>query len=97
MYEVVWTPRAEMSYISTLEYWINKNKSNSYSLKIANEVIREEQELKKDPFFLAKYENHLKLYRKIFFGGKFIFYYRIDIDNKKIILRYFRSTKQKLL
>ncbi len=52
MYEIIWTPTAFNNYISTLQYWINHNKSNTYSLKITDEVLKEEKELKKDPKFL---------------------------------------------
>ncbi len=97
MYQVKWTPKATDSYISTLEYWINRNKSNSYSLKIIDNVAEQENELKKDPVFLSKYVEHLGLYRKIFFDGKFVLYYRIDHKNKEVVIRYFRSTKQELL
>lgn len=38
MFEIKWTPEAEKLYFETLEYWINHNKSNSYSLKIIAEV-----------------------------------------------------------
>lgn len=95
MYEIVWTPTAKQAYYSTLEYWIQHNKSNSYALKIAYQVRQEEETLKKSPLFLSKYLEHIKLYRKIFFKGKFALYYRIE-DNK-IIIRYFRSTRQKPL
>jgi hypothetical protein len=34
MFEIKWTPEAEKLYLEILEYWINHNKSNIYSLKI---------------------------------------------------------------
>jgi hypothetical protein len=43
MFKIKWTPEAETLYFETLEYWINHNKSNNYSLKIIAEVERKEK------------------------------------------------------
>lgn len=40
MFKIKWTPEAETLYFETIEYWINHNKSNNYSLKIIAEVER---------------------------------------------------------
>ncbi|MFC2498452.1 ATP phosphoribosyltransferase regulatory subunit, partial [Capnocytophaga granulosa] len=36
--KVIWSPRAQEAYISTLEYWIEHNGSSTYSNKIIDEV-----------------------------------------------------------
>ena len=54
MFEIKWTPEAESLYFETLEYWINHNKSNSYSSKIIDVVERKEKLLANNPFIGAK-------------------------------------------
>jgi|SRR5690554_606526 len=39
--KIVWTERAEWERKDILEYWINRNKSKTFSLKL-NKIIREE-------------------------------------------------------
>lgn len=95
MYEIVWTPTAERAYFSNLEYWTNRNKSNSYSLKIVEQVQILESSICQNPHFLAQYIEKLNLYRRVFFKGKFALYY--EIGESKIIIKYFRSARQKPL
>ncbi|MFJ1491030.1 hypothetical protein [Capnocytophaga canis] len=66
MYKIVWTPTAETAYFSNLEYWIDRNKSNTYSLKIVEQVNSIEQSISETPYFLAHYIGDLNLYRRIF-------------------------------
>ncbi|WP_392447267.1 hypothetical protein ACF3OB_07285 [Capnocytophaga canis] len=51
MYKIVWTPTAETAYFSNLEYWIDRNKSNTYSLKIVEQVNSIEQSFLKPLIF----------------------------------------------
>jgi toxin YoeB len=39
--EIIWSPKAKSELIEILEYWVNRNKSNIYSLKI-NQLIQEQ-------------------------------------------------------
>ena len=39
--EIIWSPQAKSEFIEILEYWVNRNKSNVYSLKI-NQLIQEQ-------------------------------------------------------
>ncbi|EPE00382.1 type II toxin-antitoxin system RelE/ParE family toxin [Capnocytophaga sp. oral taxon 336] len=50
MWKLEWTPEAEMQYYDILSYWTNHNKSNSYSIKIMNEVEKSEDLLIYNPF-----------------------------------------------
>lgn len=50
MFEIKWTPEAEVLYLENLEFWINHNKSNSYALKIIDEVERKEKLLAENPY-----------------------------------------------
>ncbi|ATA72707.1 MULTISPECIES: plasmid stabilization protein ParE [Capnocytophaga] len=95
MYKIVWTPTAETAYFSNLEYWIDRNKSNTYSLKIVEQVNSIEQSISETPYFLAHYIGDLNLYRRIFFKGKFSLYYEISEEQKIVTIKYFKSNKQK--
>ena len=39
--EIIWSPKAKSELIEILEYWVNRNKSNVYSLKL-NQLIQEQ-------------------------------------------------------
>ncbi len=77
MYKIIWTPNAEENFYSTLKYWTEHNKSSSYSLKITKEVNKVIQEIKRNPYFLSKYFEDIRLYRKSFFKARFYLYYDI--------------------
>ena len=38
MLKIEWTEKAKEQYHNTLQFWINHNQSNEYSLKIVDEV-----------------------------------------------------------
>ena len=38
--KIIWTPRAQNDRKQILEYWINRNESNTYSIKLDN-IFRE--------------------------------------------------------
>ena len=42
MFLIHWMPEAENEYYDNLNFWINHNKSNTYSLKIISEVEKME-------------------------------------------------------
>ena len=92
MYKVIWTPTARNAYYSTLEYWLERNKSNSYPLKIVDEVELVEKSIAENPYLLAKFIEERKLYRRLFFKRKFAVFYEIKKEN--IIIKYFKGTKQ---
>ena len=51
MYKIVWAAKAKIILNILLEYWLNRNKSNSYPKKIVNDVIAKEDLLLANPFF----------------------------------------------
>ena len=73
--EVRWNTEAKQDFFNTLDYWEEHNGSFEYSLKIMQAVKTLELELAETPYFLAKYSNKLKLYRRHFLKGKFVIYY----------------------
>ena len=42
--QIIWTAKAKNQLIDILEYWINRNKSNSFSIKL-NNLIEEQLNL----------------------------------------------------
>ena len=50
MWELEWTPQAEIQYYDILSYWVEHNGSNSYSMKIMKEVEKSEDLLMYNPF-----------------------------------------------
>ena len=50
MYKIVWEAKAKNNLEHTLEYWLNRNKSNSYPKKIVSDVIAKEDFLA-NPFW----------------------------------------------
>lgn len=38
--DVIWSTSSEKEFINTLKFWIEKNQSNNYSLKLFAEVIK---------------------------------------------------------
>ena len=73
------------------------NGSNTYSNKIIEAVELLVQELIEDPYFLARYDEKLNLYRKTILKGKFLIYYEIKEIENRIEIQYFRSNYQKPL
>ena len=94
---VKWLIEAESKYYETLDYWEEHNGSFEYSLKIMQAVKTLELELAETPYFLAKYSNKLKLYRRHFLKGKFVIYYDVLEEQNVVIIQFFRSSKQKPL
>lgn len=71
--EIVWTKTADLQLIGVLKYWVNKNKSNSYSLKLLNTVTERTIQLASHPELypqtdvdkvrIIALKNHSVLYR----------------------------------
>ena len=95
--EVRWNIEAKQDFFNTLDYWEEHNGAFEYSLKIMQAVKTLELELAETPYFLAKYSNKLKLYRRHFLKGKFVIYYDVLEEQNVVIIQFFRSSKQKPL
>ncbi|MCC5921559.1 MAG: type II toxin-antitoxin system RelE/ParE family toxin [Cyclobacteriaceae bacterium] len=51
---VRWTRTADIQYIGILEYWLNRNKSATYSKKLINIVSEKTKQIAKTPFIYKK-------------------------------------------
>ena len=50
-----------------------------------------------NPYFLTPFIEEVKLYKRVILKGKFALYYDIIDEEKLVIIKFFRSTKQKPL
>lgn len=78
MFLIHWMPEAENEYYDNLNFWINHNKSNTYSLKIISEVEKMETILSENPF-IGKRTNYQLLVLKIVILRSFYIYYTVSI------------------
>lgn len=95
--EVNWTNEAIESLRETLSYWSERNHSDVYSNKIIDEVESTETFLKEKPIQLSRFIEKIKLYKILIMKGKFALYYDFIEEENVIIIKFFRSTKQKPL
>lgn len=47
--EVVWTKTADLQLVGVLEYWVNRNKSATYSKKLLSAVLKKTNQISKNP------------------------------------------------
>lgn len=85
MFKIKWTPEAEKLYFETLEYWINHNKSNNYSLKIIAEVERKEKLLSNNPFIGAIIFGTKEEIRRVLVLENFSIHYRVKKTTVEIL------------
>lgn len=93
--EIRWTEEAAEKLEDNLDFWIEKNKSNEYSLKIIQQVELVEKAISENPYFLANYIKSLNLYKRNFFNGKFSLLYEVIEEQELIYIKLFRSNREK--
>lgn len=91
MYEIIWTDTAKEEYHNNLLFWINHNKSNSYSLKIIDEVEHLESLLKENPYLGKITNNYKKLYKLLVLRHFYIYY---EISHQIIRIISFKGISQ---
>lgn len=91
MLQVKWMPEAEQEYYSTLEYWIEHNKSAEYSVKIIQEIEKTEDLLIANPQLGKKTNFELKVL-KITVLKRFYIYYILTEHTINILA--FKATKE---
>ncbi|WP_179020152.1 type II toxin-antitoxin system RelE/ParE family toxin [Winogradskyella forsetii] len=47
---VIWTRTADIQFVGLLEYWVNRNKSATFSKKLVGFVTKHTKEIAKTPF-----------------------------------------------
>lgn len=86
---VIWTRTADIQFVGILEYWVNKNKSNTYSKKLLNLVSKRTEQIAKNPLIYKKAD--FKDTRVASLGNFSIFY---KVTNKAIIITAFWDNRQ---
>lgn len=83
MFLIHWMPEAENEYYDNLNFWINHNKSNTYSLKIISEVEKMETILSENPFIGKRTNYQLLVLKIVILRSFYIYYHPCPINPKK--------------
>ncbi|WP_373496607.1 type II toxin-antitoxin system RelE/ParE family toxin [Aquiflexum sp.] len=86
---VVWTKTADLQLVGILEYWVNRNKSNSYSKKLLRLVGEKTNQIAKTPFLYKSTD--FKDIRVASMGNFNIFY---KVTDGQIIITAFWDNRQ---
>lgn len=86
---VVWTRTADLQFVGILEYWVRKNKSNSYSKKLMKLVFKRTKQIAESPFIFKSTD-----YKDIRVAslGNFSIFYRVT--EEQIIVTSFWDNRQ---
>lgn len=93
MWNVKWTPLAEMQLANVLEFWIEHNRSDSYSQKILKEVGNAVSMIADNPYICAEVEQNDVRIRSFLVLKNFSILYRI-ISEKEIAIVSFWDNRQ---
>ena len=86
---VVWTKTADIQFVGILEYWLKRNKSNTYSKKLVRLVAERTKQIAKNPFiYKATDFNDVRVASL----GNFSIYYKVT--DKSIVVSAFWDNRQ---
>ena len=86
---VRWTRTADIQYVGILEYWVKRNKSNTYSKKLVKIVAERTKQIAKTPFIYKS--ANFKDTRVASLGNFSIFY---KVTEQEIIITAFWDNRQ---
>lgn len=86
---VIWTRTGDLQFVGVLEYWANRNKSNSYSKKLVSMVAERTKELA-EMTFIYKSTDFKDV--RIASMGNFSIYYKVA--DTQIIISAFWDNRQ---
>ncbi|WP_373398405.1 type II toxin-antitoxin system RelE/ParE family toxin [Algoriphagus halophilus] len=93
--DVIWTKTADLQLVGVLEYWVNRNKSTSFSKKLVRLVSKRTKEISEQPFIYKSID-----FKEIRVASlvNFNIYYKIT-DSQIIIMAFWdnRQDPKKLL
>lgn len=86
---VKWTRIAEIQYVGILEFWVKRNKSNTYSKKLIKIVAERTKQIAKTPFNYksADFED-----TRVASLGNFSIFYKVT--EREIIITAFWDNRQ---
>ncbi len=86
---VVWTRTADIQLVGVLEYWVERNKSNTYSKKLLKLVTQRTLQIAKYPFLYKKADFKDTRISSL---GNFSIYYKIF--ESEIVITAFWDNRQ---
>lgn len=86
---VIWTRTADLQFVGILEYWVNRNKSNTYSKKLLKLVSERTKQIAEQPFIFKATD--FSDTRVASLGNFSIFY---KFNDKEIIITAFWDNRQ---
>ncbi|TXK74107.1 type II toxin-antitoxin system RelE/ParE family toxin [Mesonia sp. HuA40] len=92
---IIWTRTADIQFVGILEYWVKKNKSNSYSKKLLKSVSERTKQIAEKPLIYKATDFKDTRVASL---GNFSIYYKFN-DTEIIITAFWdnRQNPKKLL
>ncbi len=87
--DVIWTRTADIQFVGILEYWVKRNKSNTYSKKLVKLVSERTKQIAEKPLIYKATD--FKDVRIASLGNFSIFY---KVSDEKIIITAFWDNRQ---
>lgn len=81
--KIIWTQRAKSEFDDTCNFWINKNKSNTYSEKLLDETLRKINIILENPKIGT--ESKKNKLRRVLVLENFSLTYRLSKDSIHIV------------
>jgi plasmid stabilization system protein ParE len=86
---VIWTRTADIQFVGILEYWVKRNKSNTYSKKLVKLVSERTKQIAENPFI---YKSTDFKDTRVASLGNFSIYYKVT--DEQIIVSAFWDNRQ---
>lgn len=86
---VIWTRTADLQFVGILEYWVKRNKSNSYSKKLVKLVSKRTKQIADKPLIYNTIDFKDERVASL---GNFSIYYKVS--EKEIIITAFWDNRQ---
>ena len=87
--EIIWTKTADIQFVEVLEYWVERNKSNTYSRNLIQLVEGRTKQIAKTPYMYKSTDfNDVRVASL----GNFSIYYKVT--KKSIIVTAFWDNRQ---
>ncbi|MBP0904441.1 type II toxin-antitoxin system RelE/ParE family toxin [Mariniflexile gromovii] len=86
---VIWTRTADIQFVGILEYWVNRNKSKTYSKKLMKLVSERTKQIAEQPSIFKA--TNVKDTRVASLGNFSIFY---KFNDKELIITAFWDNRQ---
>lgn len=94
MYEIIWSPSANIALLEALKFTIKVNKSNVYAIKIMEELKHTESLLVKNVFLGSL--GYFSDVRRCVILKNYSIFYTINEEQKKCNIVYFWDNRQDL-